>query len=89
MFQNKFLLYLRDIPNANVDEIVSKGISSFRIFGNPAVLPEMIEAANRALQKDWIMIGCLGAFAFLGVFGMELNRRIPIQGGGAPAVSAA
>lgn len=88
VFQNKFLLYIRQIPGANVDEIVSKGISSFRIFGNPAVLPEMIDAANHALQRNWIMVGCLGAFAFCGVLGMELNRRIPLANG-TPAISAA
>lgn len=89
VFQNKFLLYLRQIPGANVDEIVAKGISSFREVGVPALVPEMVDAANRALQKDWIMIGCVAAFAFVGVFGMELNRRIPLATAGQSAVVAA
>lgn len=89
VFQNKFILYLRSIPGANVDEIVAKGISSFRIFGNPEVLPMMIEVANHALQRVWIMIGCLGALAFVSTLGMELNRRIDVEGSKREAVAVA
>lgn len=86
VFQNKFVLYLHQIPGVNPEAIVSKGVSAFRAFTPAEQLPAVLDAANRALQRDWIMIGCLGAFAFVGVFGMELNRRIPI-GTSAPAAA--
>lgn len=79
VFQNKFILYLHTIPGVDVNNIVSHGISSFREFAPPALLPEIAVAANKALQKDWIMLSVVGAFAFLGVWGMELKRRIPLE----------
>ncbi|UZJ57634.1 hypothetical protein CBS101457_006954 [Exobasidium rhododendri] len=87
VFQNKFIIYLHDIPGANVEEIVSHGISSFREVATPALLPAITDAANKALQKDWIMLSVVAAFAFVGTFGMELNRRIPT--GEAPPLAAA
>lgn len=84
VFQNKFVLYLHSIPGADVEAIISKGVSAFPAFTPPEILPAVLEAANRALQKNYIMVGVLGATAFCFVLGMELNRRIPI-GTGAPA----
>lgn len=87
VFQNKFILYLKEIPGSNADEIIAKGISSFREVAPPALLPTITAAANKALQKDWIMLSVVAAFAFVGTFGMELNRRIPKAE--APPITAA
>lgn len=87
IFQNKFILYLKDIPGLDVEQVVSHGISSFRGVVPAALLPAATDAANRALQKDWIMLSVVAAFAFVGVFGMELKRRIPLAE--APVISAA
>jgi hypothetical protein len=84
VFQNKFKVNLEKIPGVDPEAILSKGVSAFREFTPAAQLPAVLEAANHALQRNWIMVGVLGAVAFLAVFGMELNRRIPI-GSSAPA----
>jgi hypothetical protein len=84
IFQNKFKLNLEKIPGVDPEAILSKGVSAFREFTPAEQLPAVLDAANHALQRNWIMVGVLGALAFLAVFGMELNRRIPI-GTSAPA----
>lgn len=87
IFQNKFILHLKDIPGLDVESVISHGISSFRGVVPAALLPAATDAANKALQKDWIMLSVVGAFAFISVWGMELSRRIPIVE--APVISAA
>ncbi|KAK0520766.1 hypothetical protein OC834_006890 [Tilletia horrida] len=78
VFQNKFALYLRSIPNANPEEIIGHGVSAFRAFTPPEVLPAVVEVANKAINKTYLISAVLGALAFFSVFGMELNRRIPV-----------
>lgn len=86
VFQNKFVINLERIPGVDAQQIVAKGVSAFRAFTPPELLPAVVDAANRALQKNYIIVGALGALAFVSVFGMELNRRIPI-GTAAPAAA--
>ncbi|CEH11760.1 Predicted transporter (major facilitator superfamily) [Ceraceosorus bombacis] len=83
VFQNKFQLYLNEIPGADPGSILRHGISAFRETTPAEILPAVLDAANHALSRVWIIVGVLGAFAFVGVFGMELRRKIPI-GASAP-----
>lgn len=76
IFQNDFVKGIERIPGASVEEVIGHGVSAFRDFTPEALLPSVIEAANDSLKKDWLLVTALGAFAFVGVFGMELNRRI-------------
>ncbi|CAD6959983.1 unnamed protein product, partial [Tilletia caries] len=47
---------------------------------NPEDLPAVLNAANQAINKTYLISAVLGALAFISVFGMELNRRVPIGG---------
>ncbi|CAD6962975.1 unnamed protein product [Tilletia controversa] len=47
---------------------------------NPEDLPAVLNAANQAINKTYLISAVLGALAFITVFGMELNRRVPIGG---------
>ncbi|PWZ03581.1 LOW QUALITY PROTEIN: MFS general substrate transporter [Testicularia cyperi] len=76
IFQNKFVIYLRDIPGAPVDAIVSHGVSAFREFTPTELLPAVAYAANMAINKTFLCSVALGGTAFIAIFGMELNRRI-------------
>jgi len=78
VFQNKFLLYLIALPDVNPAQIIGHGLSAFRETTPAEVLPAVVEAANRAINKTFLMSAVLGALAFVSVFGMELNRRVPL-----------
>ncbi|KAK0520806.1 hypothetical protein OC834_006587 [Tilletia horrida] len=78
VFQNKFILYLRALPNVDAEQIIAHGVSAFREFTSPEALPAVVEAANKAINKTYLASAVLGALAFISVFGMELNRRVPI-----------
>ncbi|KAK0544155.1 hypothetical protein OC846_006165 [Tilletia horrida] len=86
VFQNKFLLYLRATPGVSAEQIISHGLSAFREFTSATELPLVVDAANRALNKTFLISAVLGALAFVSVFGMELNRRVPL--GAAPIAAA-
>ncbi|KAK0546175.1 hypothetical protein OC846_005376 [Tilletia horrida] len=85
VFQNKFVLYLHSLPGIDSQQIVSHGISAFRAFTSPEQLPLVVDAANRAINKTYLISAVLGALAFVSVFGMELNRRVPL--GAAPVAA--
>ncbi|CAD6914054.1 unnamed protein product, partial [Tilletia laevis] len=78
VFQNKFLIYLRALPNVNAEQVVSHGLSAFREFTSAEDLPAVASAANQAINKTYLISAVLGALAFVSVFGMELNRRVPV-----------
>ncbi|PWN48871.1 MFS general substrate transporter [Violaceomyces palustris] len=76
IFQNKFVLYLHQIPGVDANEIVSHGVSAFRGFTPPELLPAVVDAASRAVNKAFIISVVMGGVALISTFGMELNRRI-------------
>ncbi|KAK0530413.1 hypothetical protein OC835_004023 [Tilletia horrida] len=78
LFQNKFSQLLHDLPNVDADRILSHGLSAFLYFTSPAELPAVVNAVNTALGKTFLVSAVLGAVAFFAVFGMELNRRVPL-----------
>ncbi|CAD6921657.1 unnamed protein product [Tilletia controversa] len=80
VFQNKFLVYLKALPNVDAGQVISHGLSAFRAFTSPEDLPAVLDAANQAINKTYLISAVLGALAFISVFGMELNRRVPIGG---------
>ncbi|KAE8210453.1 hypothetical protein CF319_g4558 [Tilletia indica] len=80
VFQNKFLNNLLALPNVNAQNVLSHGLSAFREFTSPAELPAVADAANKAINQTYLISAALGALAFISVFGMELNRRVPLGG---------
>lgn len=80
IFQNEFVKGLKGVQGADVDAIIAHGVSAFRAFTPPQVLPQVLLQANLALNKTFLCSVALGGAAFLAVFGMELNRRILPQG---------
>ncbi|PWN26016.1 MFS general substrate transporter [Jaminaea rosea] len=79
IFQNKFVLYVRQVPGADAAAILSKGVSAFRATTPAELLPTIIDAANKALGKIWIMTAVLGGVAFLSVFAMDLKGRVDVE----------
>lgn len=79
LFSNKFALYVRHIPGADASAILSKGVSAFRETTPPDLLPAIIDAANKALSKIWIMVAVLGAISFFSVFAMDLKAKVDVE----------
>lgn len=79
VFQNKFSVYIRQIPGVDANNILAHGVSAFRAFAPPSVLPAIVAAANKAIGKTWLIVAVFGVIAFLSVFAMDLKGRIRVE----------
>ncbi|CAD6891368.1 unnamed protein product [Tilletia controversa] len=78
IFQNLFRSYLRALPDIDAGRVVLHGLYAFRDFTSLTKLPAVIDAANTALSKVFLIPAVLGALSFLFVLGMETNRRLAV-----------
>lgn len=79
VFQNKFLIYLEELPNVNAGQILAHGLSAFRETTPADVLPTIVDAANRALGKVWLIVAVFGAVAFFSIFSMDLKGKVDVE----------
>ena len=91
IYVNKFQQALFSIPNVDPAAVLSQGITSFRETVSAEALPAVIDAANSAISKTFIVATVFGGLGLLAVFGMDLNARIPVaqEGTEKPIIAAA
>lgn len=78
VFQNKFALYLSKIDGVDPAAVLSQGVSAFRATTPANLLPAVLEAANEALRKGWIMVIVFGGLSLLSVFTMDLKGKVDV-----------
>ncbi|KEI37078.1 uncharacterized protein L969DRAFT_610396 [Mixia osmundae IAM 14324] len=76
IFQNRFVVGLRDVPGVNVDSVLAVGVSAFREVVPAELLPPVILKLQAALNDTWLISVALAGVAFFAAFGMERGHSV-------------
>lgn len=62
-----------NIPGININAVIEAGATEFRSIVDPTVLPLLVSAYNKALQKVFVIAIPLAILALVGALGLEFR----------------